>query len=111
MRIRIPGGLRKDQIYVVLALGIGSGIYTWNSVLKEHMKEYEKELQLNEVISELKNLLVNKFSWLGLVAIGGAFSIMGFKIFIQPWFKRRKAAKAEEFANFIYEQRKKRALE
>ena len=53
MRIRIPGGLRKDQIYVVLALGIGSGIYTWNSVLKEHMKEYEKELQLNEVISEL----------------------------------------------------------
>jgi len=53
MRIRIPGGLRKDQIYVVLALGIGSGIYTWNSVLKEYMKEYEKELQLNEVISEL----------------------------------------------------------
>jgi len=33
------------------------------------------------------------------------------RISIQPWFKRRKAAKAEEFANIIYEQRKRRALQ
>ncbi|KYN45271.1 hypothetical protein ALC56_00277 [Trachymyrmex septentrionalis] len=110
MRFRILQGLRKDQIYFVLALGIGNGIYTWNSVLKEHIKECEKELQLN-LITRSKNLLFNKFSQLGLVVIGGAFSVVGFTIFIQPWFKRRKAAKAEEFANFIYEQRKKRALE
>ena len=53
MRFRILQGLRKDQIYFVLALGIGNGIYTWNSVLKEHIKECEKELQLNEVISDI----------------------------------------------------------
>ncbi|KYM94502.1 hypothetical protein ALC62_14945 [Cyphomyrmex costatus] len=109
--MRIPLGLRKDQFFIVLVVGLGTGIYNWNSLIKEHIKECETELQLNEVIGKSKSLLVNKFSRLGLVVISGAISAVGFTTFILPWFRQRKAAKAEKFANFIYEQRKKKGLE
>lgn len=33
------------------------------------------------------------------------------RFYMQPWLRRRKAARAEEFANFLYDQRKKRALQ
>lgn len=56
MKIRVPRGIRKDQIYIVLILGTGTGIYNWNNLLKEHMKEREKELQLNEVIKRIQNI-------------------------------------------------------
>jgi len=62
-------------------------------------------------ITRSKNLLVEKFSPLGLLVIGGAFCIVGLKIYTLPWFRRRKAAQAEEFANIIYEEQKRRALQ
>lgn len=51
MRIKVPRGIGKDQIYIVLILGSITGFYNWNTLLKDHMKEREKELQLNEVIN------------------------------------------------------------
>lgn len=56
MRIKVPRGIGKDQIYIVLILGSATGIYNWNTLLKDHMKEREKELQLNEVIKRIQNV-------------------------------------------------------
>jgi len=53
MRIRLPRGIGKDQIYLVLILGFGTGIYGWNSLIKEYVKEHKTELQLNEVINRI----------------------------------------------------------
>lgn len=33
------------------------------------------------------------------------------RFYMRPWFRRRKAAQAEEFANFLYDQRKKKTLQ
>lgn len=52
MRVRVPGGIPKDQIFVVLILGLATGIYNWRNLLVEHIKEHEKE-QLNEVIKRI----------------------------------------------------------
>lgn len=53
MRIRLPRGIGKDHIYLVLILGFGTGFYGWNSLIKEYVKEHQTELQLNEVINRI----------------------------------------------------------
>lgn len=53
MRIRVPRGITKDQIYIAIVLGLGTGIYSWNKLLAEYVKEREKELQLNEVVEQI----------------------------------------------------------
>jgi len=56
MRIRVPQGVRKDQIYVVLILGVATGIYSWRTLLREHIRERERELELNEVIKRIASI-------------------------------------------------------
>jgi len=53
MKLRVPQGIRKDQIYIVLFLGVATGIYSWKTLLTEHIRERERELQLNEVIKRI----------------------------------------------------------
>lgn len=62
-------------------------------------------------VTKSNNLVNKRFAKLGLLTAGVILCGVGFKLYIQPWVKRRRAAKAEEFANVIYEQRKKRVLE
>jgi len=52
MRVRVPHGVSKDQIFIVLALGAVTGIYGWKTLLKDYVKEREKELELNESNNE-----------------------------------------------------------
>ncbi|GAB1861065.1 hypothetical protein CAJAP_02144 [Camponotus japonicus] len=61
--------------------------------------------------AKTKNLLIQKFSTLGLIVIGGALAATCFRIYIKPWYVKRKGMQAEEHANIIYELRKKRILE
>ncbi|CAL1684666.1 unnamed protein product [Lasius platythorax] len=61
--------------------------------------------------AKTKSLLIQKFSILGLVAIGGALSITCFMIYVKPWYVKRRHTQAEEHANIIYELQKKRILQ
>jgi len=62
MRIRVPQGVRKDQLYIVLILGTATGIYNWRTLLREHMRERERELQLNEVIKRIASITKQWFN-------------------------------------------------
>lgn len=61
--------------------------------------------------AKTRNLLIQKFSKIGLIVIGGALVVTCFRIYIKPWYTKRKGTQAEEQANIIYELRKKRILE
>lgn len=58
MGIKVPLGLSKDQFYVVLVLGIVSGLYNWRSLLDNHFKEeYTKIVAEKEKSNEVKRTI------------------------------------------------------
>jgi len=49
--LKIPRGLKKDQIFVTIFLGALSGSYIWNRELQKYLKKQREEEEIsNEVI-------------------------------------------------------------
>lgn len=54
MRIKVPLGLTKDQIFVTIFIGALSGSYIWNKSLHKHLKEQSEKIEnCNEVIKQI----------------------------------------------------------
>lgn len=45
MKIRAPRGIKKHQIFVVIALGVITGVYTWKDPLYKYREEIEQKAQ------------------------------------------------------------------
>lgn len=43
MRIKIPKGLRRDQIYIVIGLGLISGYFNWNPIILQELSKTTSE--------------------------------------------------------------------
>ncbi|EZA60293.1 hypothetical protein X777_13382 [Ooceraea biroi] len=63
------------------------------------------------VNQRIKRVLLEKFGAVGLLIVGASLIYVTYTGFIRPVYRRYNSMKAEEIANIIYEQRKKKVLQ
>ncbi|XP_048512803.1 uncharacterized protein LOC105686140 [Athalia rosae] len=131
MRIRRPRGLSNSQIIFASILGTFGGFYIWKPEFDRLRAREEKALETTTqsstttylfIIQERRPKMIgvsrlwqsyvkqaNSSSGL-MIAIGilSISCIYGWKKGVQPVLRQRKREEAEEFADFLFEEHKKK---